>query len=312
MEAGVGIGAAVALLFGAWVVTPDPSAASENDGRVGEVTAVLGSATAARPGEAPRPLACGDPVFAGERVTTSEAGGVGLLVGHVYVQLAADSTLRLDRGPEGAPDLGLEAGGVGVVDPHQGGAVARLGALDARATLEGNDLVAHLFAEKAARFAIFCEYGAPLEVARGDERVSAQPGDCVIAKPDEPLYAARAHEERVPLAALDACKAPRVALGPAAERFAPTDVAAPPISVADFPEPGEPSSANRDACEQPGLGCTRSVSLGLVTSPPGPGLPPGIGLGTSPTQPGLPPGAGGLGLNTSPPGGALPPGVGAP
>src|SRR2546422_7897012 len=41
-------------------------------------------------------------------------------------------------------------------------------------------------------YAMMCEWDAPLPVSRGKEEKTAKPGECVIAKPKEPLYTALA------------------------------------------------------------------------------------------------------------------------
>ncbi len=265
-----------AWLLGAYLLAlAGPAAAG--DLPVGEVTAVTGTATAERPGQPPRPLRCGDPLFAGERVVTAPEGSVGFLAGEHYAQLHEGSALRLELTRDGQPDFELEAGRVRMIDPRADGAAAALAATGARARLVGTDTEAYVLPEKVARYAMFCEYDAPLEVARGEEQKGVGPGECVIAKPREPLYAARAHEERIPLTGLDACEAPQVALGPVVSRFTARDVAAPPIPSTPFPGPLAAAGILRDACDDPGSGCAGGAGLGLTTSPPEPGLPPGVG-----------------------------------
>ena len=63
---------------------------------------LLGQATAGRSGAAPRALACGDPVYQGERVSTGPESRVGLLRDDVYAQLDTASTVAVDLTPEEA------------------------------------------------------------------------------------------------------------------------------------------------------------------------------------------------------------------
>lgn len=250
---------------------------------VAEVSALVGAASAQRADGSVRPLACGDPIYAGDRVVTPEGGGVGMLAGDAYAHVAAASAVQVDRTDAGTANFELQSGRLRVVDAREAGAPLGLAVLEARTRLAGNDTEAYVLAEKVDRYAMLCEYDEPLKVARKQEQVDAGPGECVIAKSREPLYTARAHDDRIPLAGLDACELPRVALGPVAARFATADVAGPPpLPVAFFPGPVDVLGSPLDACEDPGTGC------GVAAAPT---PPPSLGLGTQPFQPILPPGA---------------------
>jgi hypothetical protein len=159
----------------------------------------------------------------------------------------------------------------------------RLTTPTAVASGQAGDREAYVLDEKAGAYAMVCEWGEPLQVARDGEALVAAPGECVIAKPGEPIYIARAQEERMPLAGPDAC-ALAPALGPLAARFNPTDVAAPPPPGSLLP-PAPPTFA-RQPCDNPGSGC-RGSGFGSIVIPDG-----GIGViepGTGPgTIPGLP------------------------
>lgn len=215
---------------------------------VGHVATLHGVALAERPGEEPRELHCRDAIYDGDRITTSADGRVGLLVDELMTQLGEDSALLVKRSD--APDLVLERGAVRVIDPRQDGGQARLAALDADALILGNDLEAYLLDEKTGGFAMLCEWDAPLPVARGPEARLASPGECVIAKPLEPLYGARAHDERLPVD--DACPRPPML---SALELSPEDA---PVAPLPGPWSDVPSFAElpgRSPCDTPGSGC---------------------------------------------------------
>ncbi len=179
--------------------------ADDSTEAVGQVTAISGLVVAERPGEPPRRLHCQDHVYRGERIVTSDGSRVGVLMDDVYAYLAPSTGVRVDRTPKASSDLTLESGGVRVIDPRNDGTEARLTALDASAQVLGNDTEAYIFSEKTGRYAMLCEWDAPLPVVRRDESVLANPGRCVLAKPKEPLYLADAHDERIALPTDDLC-----------------------------------------------------------------------------------------------------------
>ena len=257
----------LALALGA---APLVGAADEMGGAaepVGHVTTLLGDVVAERPGEPPRPLHCRDTVYQGERLVTANDSRVGVLVGDVLARLGEGSALRVGRTADAAADLALEQGAVRVVDPRDAGATARLAVLDTRAKVLGNDAEAYVFSEKTGRYAMLCEWDAPLVVARADESAVAPPGKCVIAKRSESLYLADAHHERLGPPAQDAC-----ALGPVIGaldlHLSPADVAAGPLlgpwsgtaSGLEFP--------HRSPCDEPGSGCAVPPPGLIVVEPP--------------------------------------------
>ena len=248
-----------------------PLSATGADGALGQVTSVSGQATAARDGGTPRNLACGDPVYAGETITTTQGSSAGLLLGpDLLAQVGESSALRLGTTPSGTADTTLQRGTVRVIDAREGAAPARLAAGTAAARIEGGDTEAYVLSEKAGGYAMFCEWDTPLAVTRGNESRTASPEQCVIAKPDEPLYLADAHQDR--LAALpDACAPPQfAALGPHFPAIAARDVAAGPAPFSL--SPAELPGIEREACEDPGAECG---GIRFDEEPPGGGDFPG-------------------------------------
>jgi hypothetical protein len=188
-----GILSLAGLSLAALLATP----AGAEERFVGTVTSVVGEATARQPDGEARALACGDPIYEGDRVATAKQGRVGVMMGDTLANLAEDSQLLVERTPAETPDVTLTRGKVRVIDPRQGGAPARLAALDASAELAGTDTEAYVFAEKIGPYAMLCEWDSPLVVVRPGERAVVSPGDCVISKKTEPLYTAKAHDERI-------------------------------------------------------------------------------------------------------------------
>ena len=255
------------IALGALVV---PGAVAADETPVGEVTALSGQVSAVRDGGTPRPLSCGDPVYEGESVVTSPGSGAGLLLGDdLLAQVGETSSLKLGRTAAGTPDATLQKGAVRVIDAREGQQPARLAAGTASARLEGGDSEAYLLAEKAGGYAMFCEWDAPLAVDRGNETRTATPTECVIAKPDEPLYVAKAHEERMP-AGPDGCPPANIAaLGPHFPDAA--DVAAGPPAVAFSAGPDALPGFIMMPCEDPGAAC-----VGVLVNEVPPTIPPTI------------------------------------
>jgi hypothetical protein len=263
----VGVACGTALAFSAAPALADdlddgPDAAPVSECRpVGHVASLSGSATAQLPGAAARSIACGDAICAGDSVTTGAASSTGLLVGDVLTQLDADSTARIGVTPESAVDVELARGGVRMIDPSNGDAPARLSAGGAQGRIVGNDAEGYVLAEKAGQFAMLCEWDEPLQVSRGPQTATADPGECVVAKRDEPLYMAPGHAERI-AALTDSCN-PDFAISPPLDPL-PIVAAGPPgegpplPDVSLFPPP--------IPCDVPGVGCTGG--LGLNEQPP--------------------------------------------
>ncbi len=246
------------LALGGGPAAADEIAPDVSPDVVGRVTALSGHVVAEREGEVPRTLQCRDPIYRGDRIVTSENAAVGVLTDDVYARLGPRSKLHVDRTAAATSDLTLEEGAVRVVDPRSVGSEARLAALDAAARVLGNDAEAYLFSEKTGRYAMLCEWDAPLPVERRDERVVADPGKCVIAKAKEPLYLADAHDERLAAPAEDAC-----ALGPlvGAPDLTPASVAA--GGLGPWSGPGMlQTNTGRSPCDVPGSGCEGLVVIG--------------------------------------------------
>jgi hypothetical protein len=217
-------------LLGLTMALCGAGAAYAADDALGRVNSVTGQATAQRPGEEPRPLACGDPVYSDDTLRTAPGARVGVMLDDVATHLDAATQVKLGRTAESQPAATLEVGKVRMIDPRDAGAPARLAALDAHADVVGNDAEAYVFAEKVGPYAMLCEWDSPLSVGRGDaERLAADPGECVISKPKEPLYVAKAHDERIPAAAPEDCDlTPEIAsrTGSPLHHLTPADVAA--------------------------------------------------------------------------------------
>jgi hypothetical protein len=195
---------------------------------LGRVTAVAGEATAQQPGAEPRALACGDPVFAGDTLRTGRDSHVGVQLDDLATHLDANSEVVIGRTAQNTPSARLLAGKVRVIDPRDEGAPARLAVLDADARVKGNDAEGYIFSEKIGPYAMMCEWHGPLPVNRGKDEKTAKPGECVIAKPKEPLYTADAHEARIPALAQECAPGPELAsLNSPLRHLSPADVAAP-------------------------------------------------------------------------------------
>jgi hypothetical protein len=262
-----------------------PTAVPADAPVIGEVTSVSGRATATQPGGVARPLACGDPILAGDLVETSAGARVGVLQGDVMTYLDESSALRMGATAGAAPDATLEKGRVRRIDPRDGGAEARLGALETQVAGVGNDLEAYILTEKVGPYAMFCEWDAPLAAERGPQHLTLGPGECVIAKAAEPLYLAKAHEQRIAAAPDEVC-GPDPALiaalaGAPARHLSPADVAAGPVGLATSKtaglglfDPVGPEEPVRESCDVSGA-CNFPI---IVIEPPPGALPtPGAG-----------------------------------
>jgi hypothetical protein len=246
-------------------------AQAEEAAVAGHVTAVDGAATAQQPGQEPRSLRCGDPVYVDDRLNTAEGAQLGVLLDDVLAQLPAESTLQLNRTADLTPDVRLEQGGVRLIDPRDAGALGYLAALDARAEVMGNDVEAYIFSEKVGPYAMLCEWDAPLRVSRDEERAVTSPGNCVIAKNLEPLYVAQAHDERIAALEDESCGIDPGALaalaGDPARHLTPAAVAAAGplagVASAGFGE-STPSSVDvfsASPCDSPGSGCATPIPV---------------------------------------------------
>jgi hypothetical protein len=256
---------------------------------VGHVTSLVGDVRASGPGGAGRVLACGDPVFAGDTVTTGDGASAGILMDDVLARVDAGSALTVGRTGAGTPDAQLDRGRVRVIDARDAGEPARLAARNAEMRVAGSDAEAYVLSEKVGPYAMFCEWDAPLAVSRGPETKQADPLHCVIAKDAEPLYVANAHEERIPATGGPTC-ADLAGLTSPDDHFSPVatrDVAAGPPAERWSNLAGVVGVPDRDACGDPGAGCaftSGATGVGIVSEPggqidPQPGVPtfPGAG-----------------------------------
>lgn len=251
---------------------------------VGEVTSLVGDVRASGPGGASRALACGDPVFAGETVTTGSGASAGILMSDVLARVDGTSSVKVGRTAEGTPDAQLERGRLRMIDVREVGAPARLGARDAEVRVAGNDAEAYVLSEKVGGYAMFCEWDAPLAVRRGSEMQSTDPNHCVIAKDHEPLYVADAHEERIAAGGGDPCPPDLgglVAPGPHFSPIASRDVAlGPPLDAWSSMASGI-GMPRPDPCDTPGSGCSGQDGRGIPTviAEPPPSTDPQPGAG---------------------------------
>lgn len=250
---------------------------------VGQVTSVTGDVRAIGADGSERTLSCGDDIYDGDTLATGAGANVGVLSGDYLTQLPDASTVLFGQTAGGAPDATLERGRVRIIDVREGGETARLAAADAEVRVVGNDAEAYLLAEKVGDYAMFCEWDAPLDVVRNNEQKLADPEQCVIAKPREPLYVADAHEERIPAAEIETCAPDLGALASTDPHFSPTDlrdVAAGPPPIAWDNQALAPEPPPRHPCELPGSICSgvpglhvgATVAGTIVVSEPAPGM----------------------------------------
>jgi hypothetical protein len=268
-----------------------PASASSHLG-TGQVLVLVGSAYVEATARERRPLACGDHIPNGKPVVVIQGAQLGVMLDGVYAQVDERSRLRFELTQDGAPNVVLASGRVRVLDMRADETRPRyrLATPHFAAWGLGTDSEAYVLIEKAAFYSMLCEWTKEIGVAALDreEVLLAAPGECVVGKPREPLYKARAHEMRIALARDGACAAGPI-LGPAAIRFSPIDVAAAPPPSGLLPP--APPAFRREPCEAADLGCL-DVSIGVVESPVSPGTIPGSIPITSPdptpgTIPGL-------------------------
>ncbi len=248
-----------------------------------EVVALEGRATADA-----APLSLGDPIAAGSTIRTGTDGKVGILANDVYVQLDPQTVVLLERDSNDRVKLSLQEGRARIIDTRGGGTPGALRIDDSTAVIAGGDSEVYVLNEKAGRYAMFCNWTGPVQVTRDPKSLNADPGNCVLSKPREPLYAAKGHDHQIPLLPLpyDA-----VLFDAPANHFDTTDVAAGPPGFG-FGDPVNPLEINRDPCDTPGSGCSRGVGLTVVEPPPdGGGCAPGVVCGPGPdVTPPAPPG----------------------
>ena len=260
-----------ALAAGLLVAASTPAIAAED---VGRVVAVRGHVTAQAPGEPERKLDCNDPIYAGDRIVSAEAGGLGIMSDGVYSGLNEKTTVDFRTTAEGAPALSLQRGHLRVLDAA-GEEPARIETPGLLASNAGDDTEAIVFPEKAGTVSMVCPWEDPVGVARVlDPAVGTRPdpGQCAIDKPKEPLFLAEATHPKLGVIN-DHCTPVAGLIG---QRFLPDVAAGPPMSM---PAVGPPINSNynvqdlRQACDQPGT----CGALGAGGGGPGGGGPPGGG-----------------------------------
>ena len=246
---------------------------------LGRVTAVTGEATAQQPDAEVRPLHCGDPVFPGDTLRTGSDSHVGVQLDDVATHLDPNTQVLLGRTEVNTPSARLLAGKVRMIDPRDEGEPARLSVLAADGHVMGNDAEAYIFSEKVGPYAMLCEWSDPLPVTRANESKTAQPNECVIAKPKEPLYTAKAHDVRIPALAQECAPGPDLAnLNNPLNHLTPRDVAsAGPIPGSDIAGfgPVTMSPGPDHMCDNAGV-CTALIPLVITEPDPVPGCGPGI------------------------------------
>lgn len=263
LRALVGLIAAVAL-----------AGAARADSPAAQVVALEGHATADAAN-----LAVGDSIVAGSVIRTGADSRLGIFASDIYVQLDPQSALQLERDASGHVRMTLQSGRARIIDTRGGGAAAALRVDDASSAIAGGDSEVYILNEKAGRYAMFCDWKGPVQVTRDPKSLRADPGNCVLSKPHEPLYAAKGHDHQIPLLPLpyDA-----VLFDAPANHFDTTDVAAGPPALG-FGDPVGPIERQRDPCDTPGSGC--SSRLTVIEPPPDTGgCAPGVICDPGPQQ----------------------------
>lgn len=248
-------------------------ASAPADPAVGRVTSATGEVVAIAPDGSQRTLSCGDSIYSGDTLATGAGSNVGVLSGDYLTQLPGESRVEFAQTDTGQPDATLKRGMVRVIDVREGAGIARLAAGDAAVKVSGNDAEAYLLTEKVGGYAMFCEWDAPLDVVRRDEEKIANPEQCIIAKPHEPLYVADAHDQRIPAAGIDTCPPDLGALASTEPHFSPLasrDVAAAPPPLVWSSLPDSPGPPGLNPCEIPGTVCgaTAATNVLIFNEPP--------------------------------------------
>ncbi|MFO0690959.1 MAG: hypothetical protein U0900_19840 [Myxococcota bacterium] len=171
------------------------------DAPVAEVASVMGTVDATDAQGQVRALEIGDPIYAGDTVRTSAGATVGLWHDEALTQLSEKSRATVDVNADGDPRVTLVEGAVRVVDPRKTGEPIEIVALDSSSSVLGGDREARILREKAGAYSMICDWVKPVAVKRRAEGKTAVPGDCVIANPREPMFAAPGHSDRIPLLA---------------------------------------------------------------------------------------------------------------
>jgi hypothetical protein len=231
-----------------------------------------------------RSLQRGDSVHSGEAVRTGADSRAGLFAGELYVQLDPESLVRFERGPDGQVVVALEVGRARIIDTRAEGAVpASIRAGGGVAAVTGGDTEVYVLQEKAGRYAMFCDWDRPLQIARHSHQLGIGPGDCALVKPGEAPYVARGHDHQIPLMPLQGV-GPRGLPDVAAGHFNVPVAAA--LGLPAFLGPLDAGGLPRDPCDNPGSGCAggpRGGLLNVVDPAPDVGFcAPGVACGPNP------------------------------
>ncbi len=255
-----------AVLVGVLGTLPAQRAAAET---VGSVISTSGQAYAEGPAGR-RPLECGTPIEAGERVVTPEGALVGLLAGDVYVQLDGGTNLGIDRGADGTPSFDLTSGRARILDTREGGAPLVVKTPGATASGAGTDTEIAIGDTGTE----FCEDSGNLELqpSTGSSLIAGA-GQCVTLAADGSATASQKTAEAIKLAGADACFDVAIV-----DHFTP-GVAAPSAATISL-APIDPDRRIFGPCDDPGSGCTRFIPPPpggeIMEQPPGPVCAPGF------------------------------------
>ena len=201
----LGFGLVLTCLLVHPLLDPTLARAAQHEGQdtkstsIAEVASVAGQVEITTASGETRRLSQGDFVQAGDRVRTGADSSAGLWLEEALAQIDENSLARITRGAGGGPRVTLEEGAVRIVDPRESGPAIELVALDTSTEVVGGDLEARILREKAGPYAMICDWEKPLSVVRGDQERGSAPGDCIIANPREPLFAAPGHSDRIPI-----------------------------------------------------------------------------------------------------------------
>jgi hypothetical protein len=244
---------------------------------VGQVVAVSGAVQAAAPGEEPRTLACNDWLYEGETLMTSGGARVGILSQDVYAQLDT-STRLLTVIREGVPEFRVVSGAVRIVDTRIASEGRRyvIGTTRGYASGLGGDIEVWAVPSPGEGHWRVCNREAPLRISVAASALGEE-GDCALLTADGFSPAESAPAPTIGLAGEAVCP---TEFGDVAARFTPTDVAAPPFGLLDFPDVMPGPASPRDPCDDPAGGCGFDFAR---PEPPFGQIPPDTG--------GCPPGA---------------------
>lgn len=249
---------------------------------IGRVVSIDGDVFAAAPGEDPRRLRCGDPIYRGDSVTTTFGGRLGVLVDRVRARLGDGSRVGFDLTAEGAPAFFLATGRLQLVDARTGDpSPIRIATPRFEATAVGSDTDVWVADETPFATTTLCEASSDVRVrARDGGSLVASTGQCLELGGEDAF--AKQPRELAPLGATgEPCDD---LLGPMALHPVGSGLAAPPLPLRS-PDPRPFPEPPRGPCDEPGSGC---VNVPTATPPATPPVPPVVEQPVVPCQiPGL-------------------------